>query len=124
MSDLKGLFTPPPDAETQWWAFEQRVRTEEAAFFEGTGPIVGARAPGRLDVMGGVADYSGSLVMEMPIAEAACVAWQWREDRLLRIRSAGLETEGLESTVTLSLDDLVTPAGQMRPVEEVRQNLT
>lgn len=33
-----------------------------------------ARAPGRLDVMGGFADYSGSLVLEMPIAEAACVA--------------------------------------------------
>ena len=27
-----------------------------------------ARAPGRLDVMGGIADYSGSLVLEMPLA--------------------------------------------------------
>lgn len=35
-----------------------------------------ARAPGRLDVMGGIADYSGSLVLEMPIAQACHVAAQ------------------------------------------------
>eukprot|EP00884_Botryococcus_braunii_P005960 jgi/Botrbrau1/15365/Bobra.0304s0006.1 len=34
------------------------------------------RAPGRLDVMGGIADYSGSLVLQMPIAEACHVACQ------------------------------------------------
>lgn len=32
-----------------------------------------ASAPGRLDVLGGVADYSGSLVFEMPIRVVACV---------------------------------------------------
>jgi galactokinase len=31
-------------------------------------PVLIARAPGRLDVMGGIADYSGSLVLEMPLA--------------------------------------------------------
>jgi galactokinase len=124
MRDTEYHFAPPPDAETQWREFEQRVQMEEAVFFDGTGPIVGARAPGRLDIMGGVADYSGSLVMEMPIAEAACVAWQWRDDRLIRIRSTGLESEGLTSTVTLSLEDLVTPEGQVRPVAEVRERLT
>lgn len=35
-----------------------------------------ARAPGRLDVMGGIADYSGSMVLQMPIAEACHVALQ------------------------------------------------
>jgi L-arabinokinase len=35
-----------------------------------------ARAPGRLDVMGGIADYSGSLVLQWPIREAAYVALQ------------------------------------------------
>eukprot|EP00850_Spirogloea_muscicola_P015687 SM000122S25794 [mRNA] locus=s122:376915:386453:+ [translate_table: standard] len=34
------------------------------------------RAPGRLDVMGGIADYSGSLVLQMPIKEACHVALQ------------------------------------------------
>jgi galactokinase len=44
--------------------------------FEPGVPIYIARAPGRLDVMGGIADYSGSLVLEMPIAEGAIVAVQ------------------------------------------------
>ncbi len=39
-----------------------------------------ARAPGRLDVMGGIADYSGSLVCEMPLAVAAAAAVQKRHD--------------------------------------------
>jgi L-arabinokinase len=44
--------------------------------FERGVPIYSARAPGRLDVMGGIADYSGSLVLELPIAEAAFAAVQ------------------------------------------------
>ena len=99
------------------------MQQDYEAFFDGTGPIVGARAPGRLDVMGGIADYSGSIVLEMPIAQAAFVAWQWREDRQLRIRSVGIESEGLPPEVVLSLDELVDENGQIRPVDEVRQRL-
>eukprot|EP00798_Chlamydomonas_sp_ICE-L_P008129 gene8130-1378_t len=40
--------------------------------------ITVARAPGRLDVMGGIADYSGSLVLQMPLAEACHAAVQRR----------------------------------------------
>lgn len=36
-----------------------------------------ARAPGRLDVMGGIADYSGSLVLQLPIRAEAEVTTQW-----------------------------------------------
>jgi galactokinase len=43
------------------------------------------RAPGRLDLMGGIADYSGSLVLELPIAEAAFVALQRDASRKIRI---------------------------------------
>lgn len=32
------------------------------------GPLFIARAPGRLDVMGGIADYSGARVLELPLA--------------------------------------------------------
>eukprot|EP00899_Mesostigma_viride_P004106 jgi/Mesvir1/13697/Mv02130-RA.2 len=39
-------------------------------------PIVVTRAPGRLDVMGGIADYSGSHVLQLPIKEACHVALQ------------------------------------------------
>src|SRR2546429_5676658 len=116
MNERASLFAPPPDAETQWRRFERLVQQDARDYFDGPGPIVGARAPGRLDVMGGVADYSGSTVLEMPIAEAACVAWQWREDRLLRIRSLGVEAEGLAPEVSITLDELVDERGQVRPV--------
>lgn len=49
--------------------------------------LVVARAPGRLDVMGGIADYSGSLVLEMPIQEATLVALQRDTDRRLKFVS-------------------------------------
>jgi galactokinase len=45
-------------------------------FFERGSPIYIARAPGRLDIVGGIGDYSGSLVLELPIAEAAFAAVQ------------------------------------------------
>jgi L-arabinokinase len=118
------LFLPPLTAETRWSQFETQVQTTYAAFFDGTGPIVGARAPGRLDVIGGVADYSGSFVLEMPLAEAAYVAWQWREDRLLRIWSKEAERDGMEPLVEVSLDVMVNQEGDIRPADEVRHSLT
>src|SRR5205807_8709268 len=36
-------------------------------FFAGDAPVYIARAPGRLDVMGGIADYSGARVLELPL---------------------------------------------------------
>ncbi len=115
-------FTPPPDAETQWSRFEDYVREQAIDFFDGVGPIAGARAPGRLDIMGGVADYSGSTVLEMPIAQAACVAWQWRQDRVLRIRSVGGDDD-LFPEVVLSLDDLVDDEGKIRPIGDASARL-
>lgn len=39
-------------------------------------PIYVGRAPGRLDLMGGIADYSGSLVLELPLGVETWVAAQ------------------------------------------------
>ena len=47
--------------------------------------LIVSRAPGRLDVMGGIADYSGSHVLEMPIAEATFVAVQRKDERTISI---------------------------------------
>ncbi|MEW6073828.1 MAG: galactokinase family protein [Planctomycetota bacterium] len=47
-----------------------------AFLFAADREIAVARAPGRLDVMGGIADYSGSLVLQMPLAAATLVAAQ------------------------------------------------
>ena len=49
------------------------------AFLDTNTPVAIARAPGRLDVMGGIADYSGSLVLEMPLA-CATFAIAQRQD--------------------------------------------
>jgi L-arabinokinase len=69
------------------WRFVETLRTRRV--FEPGAPIAIARAPGRLDVMGGIADYSGSLVLERPIAEATCAAVQRIDERVLELISIG-----------------------------------
>lgn len=56
-------------------------------FFPDASPRFTAAAPGRLDVMGGIADYSGSLVLQMPIRERTSVTLALRDDGRLRIRT-------------------------------------
>ncbi len=46
-----------------------------------------ATAPGRLDVMGGIADYSGSLVLQMPIAQQTKIQLSLRDDYQCIIKS-------------------------------------
>jgi L-arabinokinase len=59
-------------------AFCERVSRH--AFFEGAEPICVARAPGRFDILGGIADYSGSLVLGLPTEAGALVAAQVTTD--------------------------------------------
>ena len=59
-------------------------------FFNEKQTIVIASAPGRLDVMGGIADYSGSWVLQMPIREEATAQVAFREDGLLRVFSENI----------------------------------
>ncbi|MEY2929820.1 MAG: Galactokinase [Pseudomonadota bacterium] len=71
----------------------QHSRSREPALlglFDPAQPILVARAPGRLDVMGGFADYSGSLVLELPIREAAFVAVQRRSEPWVEVVSEGV----------------------------------
>jgi L-arabinokinase len=56
-------------------------------FFPNASPRFSGTGPGRLDVMGGIADYSGSLVLQMPIREHTRVTLALRADGLLRIRT-------------------------------------
>ncbi len=68
--------------------------------------IVRASAPGRLDVMGGIADYSGSLVLEMPIRERAVVRATARQDGLWRAYSQEAERTLLQPLVEVQTPDL------------------
>ena len=76
-----------------------------------------ARAPGRLDVMGGIADYSGSLVLERPIAEATWVAVQRIDRPILEIVSLGRDA----CTIPL---ELLVPDGAPVSYEDARRMFT
>ena len=54
--------------------FMMRVRS--SGLLDPKSAVFVSRAPGRLDVMGGIADYSGSLVLQQTIHEATFVALQ------------------------------------------------
>jgi galactokinase len=64
--------------------------------------VIVTRAPGRLDLMGGIADYSGSLVLQYPIADASHVALQCRSDETIRITSLMGEDSPREFEMQLS----------------------
>ena len=76
--------------------------------FNTNADLIVARAPGRLDVMGGIADYSGSHVLEMPIAEATFAALQLNTERELNIVTL-LDDEPYHSSFSISLSALDGP---------------
>ena len=80
---------------------DQSPSPEARRLFDPDTEIVIARAPGRLDVMGGIADYSGSLVLEMPILEATFAALQRQPDRRLTVVSLA---EGAGHTLAFEMD--------------------
>jgi len=73
--------------------------------FDDDGKIIVARAPGRLDVMGGIADYSGSLVLQLPIREAALVAVQPVKEPMIRMVSFGADANHRAASFAMPLAD-------------------
>ncbi len=94
----------------------RRVREELSADFPG--PIRLSRAPGRLDVMGGIADYTGSLVCEATLDRAAAAALSARTDRQVQVISLNLLDDRRPHTAQMSLDELAE-----LPVEKFRREL-
>ncbi|WCJ30540.1 arabinose kinase [Euphorbia peplus] len=72
LSELDSLYDSGKHNEK----LQMREHKAAAGLFNWEEDIFVSRAPGRLDVMGGIADYSGSLVLQMPIKEACHVALQ------------------------------------------------
>ena len=89
----------------------------ERRLFERGASVSIARAPGRLDVMGGIADYSGSLVLERPIAEATWAAVQRIDRPVLEVVSLG------RAACTIPLE-LLAPDGAPVSYEEARRMFT
>jgi L-arabinokinase len=66
--------------------------------------------------MGGIADYTGSLVCEATLDRAAAVAIQRREDRDVQVIGLNLLDQHLPFTLVVSLDALTAP------IEDLRKN--
>jgi galactokinase len=91
----------------------KRVAAELAANFRGGVRV--SRAPGRLDVMGGIADYTGSLVCQATLDKAAAVALCERPDRHVQVFSFNLQDNSVPFSYGISIDALAaTPIGQLR----------
>ena len=79
-----------------------RLRADLGADFGGRAVRV-SRAPGRLDVMGGIADYTGSLVCETTLGRAAAVATAERDDGNVQVFSFNLYDEHRPFTLRVPL---------------------
>ena len=74
-----------------------------------------AVSPGRLDVMGGIADYSGATVLEATIGARTAVAVQRRDDGLIRVTTVGPEAGDLDgATFEIPVSDTLRPAAELR----------
>jgi galactokinase len=100
--------------------FEAFAAAVPADFFLDGTPVTTARAPGRLDVMGGIADYSGSLVAEMPIAQATVAGVQ--VDNSLNggvvVGSINASETGDNSPVALPSDVFINPTSLLKWLRE------
>lgn len=90
--------------------FIEQLKRDIGGAFEPDQTIHIARAPARLDVMGGIADYSGSVVLEGVLRQATLVGVQKRRDRTVRVISPGIEREGSNPIAEFSLGILDKPA--------------
>ena len=71
-------------------------------FFSTGGQIISARAPGRMDVMGGIADYSGSLLLQMPIRQSTTVDIQKRNDGIFKLRTQLSKNKSIGFSIDIS----------------------
>jgi len=71
-------------------------------FFSTNGTIISATAPGRMDVMGGIADYSGSLLLQMPIKQTTTVNIQMRDDGVFNFRTQITKNKTEDFTIHIS----------------------
>src|SRR5579859_6475225 len=80
---------------------------EQQSFFALDRPLHVGRAPGRLDLMGGIADYSGSLVLELPLSAATWVAVQTTDEPEITLLSTSIDASSGIPLVSLSTSALL-----------------
>jgi L-arabinokinase len=91
------------------------VLASHGGFFDERRPVRVARAPGRLDLMGGIADYSGSLVLELPLGVATWAVVQRADEPTIRLCSTAAADLGADSVVTVAAEALAPHGAPLEP---------
>ena len=90
--------------------FEESLRDRQAdlqtlaAFFD-KGEIIVVRVPARLDIMGGIADYSGANVCEGTLGRGGMLGIQKREDRWIKVRTQEVDRNKIAIDFVFSVDN-------------------
>lgn len=83
--------------------------------------ITVVRVPARLDIMGGIADYSGSNVCEGTLERGVALGAQVSDDHWIRIRSLGLSRYNLATDFAISLENFYVSNGKLREYKDVQE---
>jgi L-arabinokinase len=80
-----------------------------------------ARAPGCLNIMGGIANYTGSTGLAKPVSPSTIVGVQQRTDKRILIKSLGIEKYGMSNIVEFHMDDHIKNH-KLKSLEELPKN--
>ena len=89
---------------------DMRAMRDRGELFAAERPIYIARAPGRLDLMGGNDDYTGGMVFEATIREATWAAAQQRLDQTIVLMNPQMSENGWQGHVEFDLCELTDEA--------------
>jgi L-arabinokinase len=106
----------PSKSQQDMSRFEDQVA--EQGCFVSERPVWAARAPGRLDVMGGNVDYTGGMVLQGLLREAVWVAVQRRTDDTIRVLNPGAARFGWAISFQLRSGELCDPESVRAYCEE------
>jgi galactokinase len=93
----------------------------EGRIFRADRSIFVARAPGRLDLMGGNVDYTGGMVFETTLREATWAAVQLRDDASIVLVNPQMRERGWEENVTFPISALTGEEAVRRLVNSDRR---
>ncbi|MBI2404022.1 MAG: GHMP kinase [Gemmatimonadetes bacterium] len=91
-------------------AIRQEADPPLRGFFSANASLYLARAPGRLDVMGGIADYSGALVLELPLECSTAALLQRQAEPFCQVAT---RRAGRWHYFSVELPRLVEPGGAL-----------
>ncbi len=101
--------------------FAALLSSEASDFLRLDEPMWLARAPGRLNLLGGPGEAAGTAALTVPLSRSVYTAIQMRKDRKIRIRSLLPESWGGEKMWEGDIDVLYTKKGPPRSLAVLKQ---